>query len=261
MTQVTQYLPGAFCWVDLGTPDVAAAKKFYASVLGWKSEPKPGGPPDNPYFKQLLDGHEISAIYRMVKMSVKKKQVPFLLPYIAVESVDRTIKKVVAAGGTLHLGPHDVPGSGRMAIFGDPAGAAFAIWEAQGNIGTEMAETPGTVCWHDLNTPDQKTSAQFYAKVFGWKMVTQEFSGNDYYLFKVAGKAEGLGGMWPQPMKKYPPTWFTYFVVKNCARSVTKATKLGGKALLGPITVPETCTFSIIQDPQGAAFGVLEPLG
>jgi hypothetical protein len=147
-----------------------------------------------------------------------------------------------------------------MAILSDPAGACFAIWEKRGHIGTQLKELPGTICWHDLNTPDPKAAGKFYSKVFGWKIQTQDFSGNSYYLFKLAGKRNGIGGMWPQPLPKHPAAWFTYWVVKDCKKTVTQAKRLGGKVLLGPITVPETCTFAIIQDPQGAAFGALQPL-
>jgi predicted enzyme related to lactoylglutathione lyase len=94
--------------------------------------------------------------------------------------------------------------------------------------------------------------------VFGWKVETRDFSGNPYHLLKLGRK--GIGGIWPTPMSKHPPAWFTYWIVEKCAGTVAKAKRLGGKAILGPITVPETCTFAIIRDPQGAAFGVLEPL-
>jgi predicted enzyme related to lactoylglutathione lyase len=174
--------------------------------------------------------------------------------------VDRSLKKAKAAGGTIYLEGHDVPNAGRMAILSDPTGAAFALWEARGSIGTQLKQLPGTVCWHDLSTPDRVGAAKFYSKVFGWKLQIQDFSGNPYYLLKLAGKRGGLGGIWPQPLPKHPPAWFTYWVVKDAKKTATQAKRLGGKVILGPITVPDTCTFAIIEDPQGAAFGALQPL-
>ena len=35
MGEVERYPDGAFCWVDLGTVDPAAAKAFYGGLLGW----------------------------------------------------------------------------------------------------------------------------------------------------------------------------------------------------------------------------------
>lgn len=258
MTKILKYLPGEFCWADLGTTDLPAAKKFYSKIFGWKSFDNDMGPAGI-YSMQRLDGKDICAIHT-AGSAMEGKPKPFWLPYIGVKNVERAIKKAAAAGATVHLGAQDVPNAGRMAILGDPAGVGFALWEAQGNIGTRLKQVPGTIGWHDLSTPDRAGATKFYSKVFGWKVQTQDFSGNSYYLFKLAGKRDGIGGMWPQPLPQTAPTWFTYWGVKNCARTVTQVKRLGGKVLLGPITVPETCSFAILEDPQGAGFGVLQPL-
>ncbi len=258
MTKITKILPGEFCWADLGTPDLAATKKFYSKIFGWKSFDNDMGP-NGVYSMQQLEKKNICAIHTAGDPMAGKKK-PFWMPYIAVKSVDQSLKKAKTAGATIHMGAHDVPGAGRMAILSDPTGASFAIWEARGSIGTQLKQLPGTVCWHDLSTPDRAGAIKFYSKVFGWKVQIQDFSGNAYYLLKLAGKRAGLGGIWPQPLPGSDPAWFTYCVVKSCARTVTQAKRLGGKVVLGPITVPKTCTFAIIEDPQGAAFGALQPL-
>lgn len=41
MAIVTSHLPGAFCWVELGTTDQAAAKNFYGMLFGWGLVLKP----------------------------------------------------------------------------------------------------------------------------------------------------------------------------------------------------------------------------
>jgi predicted enzyme related to lactoylglutathione lyase len=94
--------------------------------------------------------------------------------------------------------------------------------------------------------------------VFGWRTQDEKYSGNDYHLFKLGRK--GVCGMWPQPMKNVPPCWITYWQVANCDKSVAKAKRLGGRVLMNTIEVPSMCRFSILKDPQGAVFGVLEPL-
>jgi predicted enzyme related to lactoylglutathione lyase len=257
MATIKKYRPGEFCWADLGTTDVPGVKKFYRSLLGWKARDIPMGDGAQQYSMLSVGGKDVCALYPMMPEQRKMKIPPFWLPFISVANVDRTSKKAVAAGGTLRVGPVDVPGSGRMAILGDPTGIGFAVWEARGHRGTQVKAVPGTICWHDLNTPDPVAAGKFYAKVFGWKVERKDFSGNSYNLFKL-GRA-GIGGMWPTPLPKYPPAWFTYWIVESCPRAVAKAKRLGGKVVLGPITVPATCTFAILQDPAGAGFGVLEP--
>lgn len=258
MAIVRKYKPGEFCWADLGTTDVAAAKKFYRGIFGWTAKDLPLENGTN-YSMLQVKGKEVCALYPMDPGQKKAKVPPCWLPYIAVANVGRTVKKAKAAGATLCLGPNDVPGAGRMAIFQDPAGARFAIWQARGNIGTKLKAVPATVGWHDLNTGKTAAAAKFYAKVFGWKVKTMDFSGNSYTMLKLGN--EGLGGIWPHPLPHHPTAWFTYWFVKSCARSVTKVKRLRGKVILGPITVPDTCKFAIIRDPQGAALGVLEPIG
>jgi len=250
--------PGEFCWTDAGFKDAAAAKKFYRSIFGWKGEDVPMGPGQGAYTMLRVDGKGSAGLYSMHPDQRKAKMPSFWLPYVAVVSVDRTVKKAKAAGATLHKGPMDVMDIGRMAILSDPTGAAFAVWQSRGRPDAMAKAVPGAFCWRDLNTPDTAAAAKFYGKTFGWKVQVMDFSGISYSMLKLKG--EGLGGIWPTPLPKSPPAWYTYWVVKNCARTVAKAKRLGAKVIIGPLTVPETCTFAIIRDPQGAAFGALQPL-
>ena len=43
MTVIETSVPGTFCWADLGTPDAAAAKRFYTGLFGWSVEDRPMG--------------------------------------------------------------------------------------------------------------------------------------------------------------------------------------------------------------------------
>ena len=255
MATVRKYQPGEFCWADLGVPEVSKAKKFYHSVLGLAAFDIPMGEGQS-YSLLQLKGKDVCACYPM--MPEQRGRPPCWVPFIAVTSVDRTLKKVKAAGGQVCAGPLEAMKAGRMAVAQDPQGAVFALWQARAHPGSKIQGVPGSICWRDLSTSDQTAAGKFYGKVFGWKVETQDFSGNSYYLFKQ-GK-QGVGGMWPHPLPKHPPAWFTYWVVESCAQAVAKAKRQRGKVILGPITVPDTCTFAILRDPQGADFGVLEPI-
>ena len=43
MTEMTEYTPGTFSWVDLGTTDAGAAKTFYGGLFGWTLTDFPAG--------------------------------------------------------------------------------------------------------------------------------------------------------------------------------------------------------------------------
>jgi uncharacterized protein len=258
MAAIRRYVPGKFCWTVLGTKDTAGAKKFYRGVFGWKVVDFPMGPGDAKYSMLRVKGKDACALYPMSGDQRKMKAPPFWLPYISVANVDSTVKKARSAGGKVAMAPMDVMDKGRMAIIMDPTGAGFAIWQAGTHRGAGLDDTTGTVCWHDLSTSKPSASAKFYSKVFGWKTADLDFDGNSYHLFKLGKR--GICGMWPEQMKKLPPCWVTYWQVSNCARSVAKAKRLGGRALLDTIEVPDTCRFALLKDPQGAPFGILQPL-
>jgi uncharacterized protein len=257
MAVVKKYKPGEFCWTELATTNVARAKKFYTSIFGWKFKDFDMGMGDAKYSIARVGGKDACALYPMWDEQKKSKAPPLWLPYISVKSVDGTVKKAKSARGKVCSAPMDVMDKGRMAILQDPTGATFALWQAGTHPGAGLDGKPGTVCWHDLSTPKTDAAGKFYTKVIGWKQVDQNYGENSYHLFKV-GRV-GVCGMWPFPMKKLPPCWVTYWQVADCAKTVAKVKRLGGRILMGTTPVPGMCRFAIVKDPQGAAFGILEP--
>jgi hypothetical protein len=258
MAVIKKHKPGTFCWADLGTPNTVAAKKFYTGLFGWKVTEFPMGPGDEKYSMMRVKGKNACALYPMDAAQKKAKVPPFWLPYIWVANADATVKKAKAAGGKVLFPALTVMDQGRMAILQDPSGVNFGIWQAKKHRGTELDDTPGTICWHDLSTKKRAAAAKFYEKVFGWKKTDLKYEAGAYHLFNLGKK--GIGGMWPQPMEQLPSSWLTYWNVANCARSVTKLKRLGGKLMMDTMTVPGMCRFAIAKDPQGAPFGILQPL-
>ena len=256
MAVIKRHAPGTFSWTDLGTTNVASAKKFYTGVFGWKVKDRPMGPGDEKYSLLRVSGKDACALYPMADEQRKAKMPPAWMPYIAVKNADATVRKVRAKGGKVLSKPMDVWDLGRMAIVSDPAGAIIGLWQARKHRGSAVGDVPGTVAWHDLNTTKTKAASKFYTSVFGWTAQTEDFSGNAYHLFKLGRK--NAGGMWPQPMKKMPNSWLTYWEVKSCPRTVTKTKKLGGRVLMGTTPVPGMGRFAVLADPQGAPFGVIE---
>ena len=54
----------------------------------------------------------------------------FWLPYFTVPSRDASMQKARGLGATVLAGSLDLP-SGKIAVLGDPQGAAFAIFEGE----------------------------------------------------------------------------------------------------------------------------------
>jgi len=112
--------PGKFGWNELVTTNVAAAKKFYNQLLGWKTQPFGKGV-EYTLFKKGRD-----TVGGLMKCPQPGNSAQWI-PYVFVEDVDATAKKTTRLRGKVVVEPFDVPDVGRIAVLVDPQGAAFGI--------------------------------------------------------------------------------------------------------------------------------------
>jgi len=112
-----------FVHQELHTPDPASAKKFYAALFGWTYQDMPM--PEGVYTMISSPDGGIGGLSEPAP-GVE----PGWLGYVEVASVDATLRKVVANGGTFLLPKQDVMGMGFLAWYADPQGLRFAVWEA-----------------------------------------------------------------------------------------------------------------------------------
>jgi len=113
----------------------------------------------------------------------------------------------------------------------------------------------GDMHWNELQTTHVEAAKGFYTNLFGW--TTTPFGGGmDYTILLNGGK--GFGGIMKAPHAGRPPVWVNYVVVQDIDAIVAKVERLGGKAC-APFDVPGVGRLSIVEDPQGALFGVHEP--
>ena len=122
------YIPGVPCWVDTSQPDPEAAVDFYGGLFGWQFEDVMPPDSEGKYFMARLRGGDVAAVG-----SIPEAAPPMAMwnTYIWVESADETASKVGDAGGNVVMEPFDVMDAGRMAVFTDPEGAVFCIWQAK----------------------------------------------------------------------------------------------------------------------------------
>ena len=117
----TSYAPGTFCWVDLSTPDVEAAKAFYAGLLGWQIEDRPG--PHGSYSMALVGGEPVAAILPQATWESERGIPPHWNNYVSVEDAAATQARAAEAGAELFGEAFDVGEEGRIGVFRDPTGA------------------------------------------------------------------------------------------------------------------------------------------
>ena len=116
---------GCMGWNELQTSDSEAAGDFYSALFGWETEPIE----DNGAVVYTTITNAGSTNGGFMPLSEERGDAPsFWIPYFTVSSCDEAVEKVQGSGGALFAGPMDLP-AGRIAVLGDPRGAAFAVFE------------------------------------------------------------------------------------------------------------------------------------
>lgn len=117
--------------------------------------------------------------------------------------------------------------------------------------------------WYELLTTDTAAAEAFYKAVVGWD--SEPFPGADmnYTVFN-AGKRGVAGAMLlPEEAKAMgtPPCWMGYIHAKDVDAATASVKKAGGAVHREPSDIPGVGRFSVVADPQGAAFMLMTPSG
>jgi len=116
---------------------------------------------------------------------------------------------------------------------------------------------PGTFCWPELATTDQKSGVAFYRALFGWGITEEPIGeGEVYSMFQLRGKQVAAAyTMRPEERQSgAPPHWNMYVAVANVDETVKRAQSLGATVLGPPFDVMEHGRMAVLQDPTGAVF-------
>jgi uncharacterized protein len=173
------YLPGVPCWVEASEPDPEAARDFYGGLFGWEFEDVMPASSEDDYFTarheapstSIFDSSGERRAGDVAAIRSIRKAAPSMSmwnTYFWVDSADEAASKVREARGAVVTEPFDFMDACRMAVFTDPEGAAFGVWEAKAHKGARLVNDPGAVVFNGLNTRDVDGARSFYGSVFGW---------------------------------------------------------------------------------------------
>ncbi|MBF0477203.1 MAG: VOC family protein [Deltaproteobacteria bacterium] len=112
--------------------------------------------------------------------------------------------------------------------------------------------------WMELTTHNLEGAKEFYAKLFDWKI--NQFPGGPMPYFIADTGSQPGGGMMSLPEPGVPTAWTVYIAVDDIDKYAAKLTELGGKVWKEPFEVPTVGKIAIVCDPQGAYFGLFQPL-
>jgi uncharacterized protein len=266
------YIPGVPCWVDSTQPDPDAAAEFYGGLFGWELEDVMPEGSDAKYLSGRIRGRDVAALSSQQEGDPGP---PRWNTYVWVDSADDAAAKVRDAGGSVLAEPFDVMDAGRMAVFADPEGGAFSVWQANTHKGSQVVNEHGTVNFNNLNTRDIERAKEFYGAVFGWEVL--DLGGG--MMFTLPGYGDHLEELNPgmrEGMKEMgapegfedvvagiillgddqpdtPPHWSVTFAVDDADASAERAKELGGQVLAGPFDAPWV-RMAVVSDPAGATF-------
>lgn len=244
-------LYGKFVWRDLLTEDPAAAKHFYAGLLGWQYEEKTAF--GKPYTLIKSDGQYIGGIMK-VKRPQPDQPVSQWLGYVSVPDVDRAVAQTKAAGGRVVDGPTDIGQVGRGAVVIDPQGAPIGFLRSSFGDPADMAQPRVShFLWTEYLARDPQGVVSFYSMLLGYEIAEENEGGEPYYVLK---RGRDRAGVLQNPVKNADPIWLSYVMVANPASAAAKAAQLGGRVLLAPRKDVRNGTLAIIADPSGAVLAL-----
>ena len=109
-------------WNELTTADPAQARQFYGELFGWTSDEFM---PMGELGEYRFFAHQGTTIGALCKPGPDGSS--GWRYYIRVPSISKAAEAVKANGGTVSMGPHEVPGGDHIIIGKDPQGAEFAL--------------------------------------------------------------------------------------------------------------------------------------
>jgi hypothetical protein len=254
---MAQYAPGTPSWIDLSSSDADASATFYSELMGWQAT-EPGPVEETGGYRMFQqDGKNIGGLMP----AMQEGQPTAWSTYVSVSDADETASKVKDNGGNVIVEPMDVMDLGRMAVFADPTGAVFGIWQPKSFAGADLVNEPNSLCWNEVLTRDSETDKQFYPAVFGWNAGSADFEGapETYVVWELGDHPVGgmmqMNEMFPAEV---PPHWSVCFAVADADAVVEKARSLGATVTFEPMDMA-IGRFAGLIDPQGASFTVMQP--
>src|SRR5262245_5586628 len=114
---------GKICYVEIPTNDVEASARFYADVFRWSVRKRGDGSTAFDDTTGAVSGSWVLG---------RPPQRQGAMTYIMVDSVEDTLRRIVAAGGKIAARIERMRQGEANATFEDPAGNQFGLYQERG---------------------------------------------------------------------------------------------------------------------------------
>jgi predicted enzyme related to lactoylglutathione lyase len=247
---------GKVIWVDLVTPDLDGAKRFYGGLFGWTFHDIVTEKTD--YAVAFLDDRPVGGLIRRDVPPGEHRQ-PAWLTFIAVRDVNAAKRIALAHGAKVLSEARNYPQRGRQAVFADPQGAVFGVLASSAGDPPDVLAAPGEWIWSSLMARDPDADAAFYQTMFGYEVFDlASDDGVEHLVIASDNYARGSVNALPADGRNRHPHWLNFVRVVNVADAAAKAASLGGRVLVEPHVDRQGSRIAILADAAGAPFGLME---
>jgi hypothetical protein len=164
-----------------------------------------------------------------------------MVPYFLTDDINASVALAAELGGTVFIGPMEVPGAGIMALATDPTGATHGLWEAREFTGFGAAYEPGAPGWWDHASNDPAAAAAYYTGLTGHTVIEpspgmQVLNVGEQWFASVSQN---------QVPERPQAQWNSLYVVESLEAARNKIRELGGTIVLEEMPVPGSaiCVF------------------
>jgi predicted enzyme related to lactoylglutathione lyase len=238
--------PGTPVWVDLNVETAEQRERlmdFYVALFGWTWEVS--GEEMGHYSIAASAGRPVMGIGQGAGGSGA------MVTYFATRDVAASAARASELGGRVLMGPMEIPGTGTMALVGDPTGATHGLWQAGGFEGFGVTYEPNTPGWFDHYSKDPAAAGAYYAALTGHHLLEPEPG-----LRILADGEQWFASMSSDPEDR-PAQWNPIYIVDSLARAREVVTAHGAVVVLEEMPVPGSAITVFVEPVMHSAVTVM----
>ncbi|MGB8197318.1 MAG: VOC family protein [Acidimicrobiales bacterium] len=236
LDNITIGIPG---WVDAAvetTEQREALMKFYSDLYGWTWE----------VGEEQMGYYSIASYNGSPVMGLGQGPggAGVMVPYFYTDDINASAATAAELGGTVFMGPMEIPGAGIMALVTDPTGAVHGLWEAREFRGFGVAYEANAPGWFDHASNDPDAAAAYYSTLTGHTVIEPS----------PGMKVLNVGEQWfasvsqNQIPERPNAQWNSIYVVDTLEVARNKIRELGGTIVLEEMPVPGSA-ISVFVEP------------
>jgi predicted enzyme related to lactoylglutathione lyase len=240
MPKLDTHIIGIPDWVDVMVETAEqreALMNFYSSLYGWTWDI--GGEQMGYYSIAQFDGAPVMGLGQ------GPGGAGAMVPYFLTDDINASAATASELGGTVFMGPMEVPGAGIMALVTDPTGAVHGLWQE--------GEFRGFVGWYDHASNDPTAAAAYYTALTGHTVIEpspgmQVLNVGEQWFASVSQN---------QVPERPGAQWNSIYVVDTLEAARNKIRELGGTIVLEEMPVPGSASCVFIEPVMNTAVTIM----